>query len=219
VQLQDLTPAVQDYLKAIAKAELEGDACTTGSVAGALGVAPSSATAMLKKLATRGLVERTPYRGVSLTEEGRKLALEALRHHRLLERYLVETLGLSVAEAHSEADRLEHALSEQVESRIDAALGFPDSDPHGDPIPDAELRVRPRVLQPLSALAEGETRTIRRVPDTDDAVLRYLSELGLLPGEQVELLLAAPFNGPVTVRSRGGDHAISRELAGAIGVD
>jgi DtxR family transcriptional regulator, Mn-dependent transcriptional regulator len=219
MQLQDLTPAVQDYLKTIARAELAGEACTTGSIAGALGVTPPSATSMLKKLAERSLVERTPYRGVSLTEGGRKLALEALRHHRLLERYLVETLGLSVAEAHAEADRLEHALSEQVESRIDEALGFPDSDPHGHPIPDADLRVRPRALQPLSGMAEGETRTIRRVPDTDEDVLRYLAELGLMPGEEVELLLSAPFGGPLTLRSRGGDHAISRELAAGIGVD
>ena len=124
VPLQDLSPAVQDYLKAIAKAELSGERATTTSVATELRLSAPSVTAMLKKLAELELVERTPY-SVVLTEPGRRLALEALRHHRLLERYLVETLGLSVAAAHAEADRLEHALSEDVEARIDEALGFP----------------------------------------------------------------------------------------------
>lgn len=217
--LQDLSPAVQDYLKAIAKAELAGERATTTLVASTLGLSAPSATAMLKKLAERGLVERTPYRGVVLTEAGRRLALEALRHHRLLERYLVETLGLSIPEAHAEADRLEHALSEDVEARIDAALGYPERDPHGDPIPDANLRVRAPEWQPLSGLEEGDSRTIRRVPDTDENLLRYLADLDLMPGNPVELLLAAPFNGPLTVRSRAGEHAISRELAAEIGVE
>jgi DtxR family Mn-dependent transcriptional regulator len=219
VSLQDLSPAVQDYLKAIAKAELANERATTTRIAGSLGVSAPSATAMSKRLAELGLVERTPYRGVVLTESGRRLALEALRHHRLLERYLVETLGLSVAEAHAEADRLEHALSEEVEARIDSALGFPDSDPHGHPIPDADLRVRDSTWQPLSELEEGASCTIRRVPDTDEDVLRYLSDLALMPGQRVRLLLAAPFEGPLTLRSSRGEHAISRELAAAIGVE
>ena len=210
---------MQDYLKAIAKAELAGERATTNLIAAALGFSAPSVTAMLKKLAERGLVERTPYRGVVLTDTGRKLALEALRHHRLLERYLVETLGLSIAEAHAEADRLEHALSENVEARIDAVLGYPESDPHGDPIPDANLRVRTPEWQPLSGLEAGESCTIRRVPDTDENMLRYLSELELMPGQPVKLLVAAPFNGPLTVRSRAGEHAISRELASTIGVE
>jgi DtxR family transcriptional regulator, Mn-dependent transcriptional regulator len=218
VLLQDLSPSVQDYLKALAKAELAGERATTTLIADALGVSAPSASAMSKKLAALQLVERAPYRGVALTETGRRLALEALRHHRLLERYLVETLGLSIAEAHAEADRLEHALSEEVEARIDSALGFPESDPHGDPIPDANLQVRASEWHPLSELREGESRTIRRVPDGDEEVLRYLGNLDLMPGQPVELLLAAPFNGPLTVRSSGGDHAISRELASAIGV-
>lgn len=216
--LQDLSPSVQDYLKAIAKAELADERATTTLLADALGVSPPSATAMSKKLAQLELVVRTPYRGVALTPAGRRLALEALRHHRLLERYLVETLGLSIAEAHAEADRLEHALSEDVEARIDSALGFPESDPHGDPIPDANLHVRPSEWLPLSEAQEGETRTIRRVPDGDEELLRYLARLELVPGQPVELLVAAPFNGPLTVRTSRGEHAISRELAAAIGV-
>jgi DtxR family Mn-dependent transcriptional regulator len=218
MKLQDLSPSVQDYLKAIAKAELAGEPATTTRMADALGVSAPSATEMSKKLAQLKLVQRTPYRGVVLTEPGRKLALEALRHHRLLERYLVETLGMSIAQAHAEADRLEHALSEAVEARIDSALGFPDTDPHGDPIPDAKLRVPTAEWEPLSDLGEGERRTIRRVPDGNEDVLRYLAGLDLVPGHPVEIILAAPFNGPLTVRSIGGDHAISRELAAEIGV-
>jgi DtxR family Mn-dependent transcriptional regulator len=218
VKLQDLSPSVQDYLKAIAKAELAGEPATTTRIADELRVSAPSATGMAKRLAELELVERTPYRGVVLTDAGRKLALEALRHHRLLERYLVESLGMSIAQAHAEADRLEHALSEDVEARIDAALGFPDSDPHGDPIPDANLRVPASAWEPLSALGQGERRTIQRVPDGDEDVLHYLAELDLVPGQPVEVLLVAPFNGPLTVRSGGGDHAISRELASEIGV-
>jgi DtxR family transcriptional regulator, Mn-dependent transcriptional regulator len=218
VLLQDLSPSVQDYLKAIAKAELAGKRATTTRLAEELRVTPPSATAMSKKLAELELVERTPYHGVALTEAGRKLALEAIRHHRLLERYLVQTLGLSIVEAHAEADRLEHALSEALEARIDSSLGYPDSDPHGDPIPDANLRLQSTEWRPLSELEEGERRIIRRVPDGDVEVLRYLGSLELLPGMPVELLVSAPFDGPITVRSNGGDHAISRELAAAIGV-
>jgi DtxR family Mn-dependent transcriptional regulator len=218
VSLQALSPAIQDYLKVIARAELAGERATTTVLASELGVTPPSATAMSKRLAELELVERTPYQGVVLTEQGRKLALEAVRHHRLLERYLVETLGLSIADAHAEADRLEHALSEVVEAHIDSALGYPDTDPHGDPIPDANLEVPPPTWRPLTELGEGETATIQRVPDADQALLRYLAALDLLPGEAVELLLAAPFNGPITVRCRGRDHAISYEVAARIGV-
>ena len=150
-----------------------------------------SVTAMLKKLAELEFVERTP-RGVVLTEPGRRLALEALRHHRLLERYLVETLGLSVAAAHAEADRLEHAL-EDVEARIDEALDL-ESDPHGDPIPDADLRIRAKPWQPLSGMRE-EMCHDPRVPDADEEMLRYLTDIDLMPGAPVELLLAAPCNG------------------------
>jgi DtxR family Mn-dependent transcriptional regulator len=218
MKLQDLSPAVQDYLKAIGKAELAGEPVTTTRMADALRVSAPSATEMAKKLDELQLVKRTPYRGVVLTEAGRKLALEALRHHRLLERYLVETLGMSIVQAHAEADRLEHALSEDVEARIDSALGFPDRDPHGDPIPDANLRVPAADWEPLSELAESEQRTIRRVPDDNEDVLQYLAGLDLVPGQPVEIILAAPFNGPLTVRSSSGDHAISRELAAEIGV-
>ena len=184
-----------------------------------MGVSAPSATAMTKRLDELGLVERLPYRGVALTENGRRGALEVLRHHRLLERYLADRLGLTIDEVHAEADRLEHALSEELEAKIDEELGYPTHDPHGDPIPDRDLRVRQRRDRTLADLQPGKTTLVSRVPDGDPELLRYLSELGLTPGATVELVAVAPFGGPVTVRTGSGDTAISRELAGSIGAD
>ena len=214
-----LTDAIQDYLKAVFRLESdEGTRATTSSVADAMGVSAPSASVMLKKLAALGLVEHTPYRGVGLTAAGRRVALEIVRHHRLLEQYLAETLGVPLDEVHDEADRLEHSLSEALEERIDAMLGFPTHDPHGHPIPDRELNLDRSPLRTLADLAPGDTATIRRVPDEDPELLRYLASLELVPGSEVELRALSPVDGPVTVRSRNGEHAISAELAGAIGV-
>jgi DtxR family Mn-dependent transcriptional regulator len=211
-----LTVAVQDYLKAIYALESSGERATTSALAARMGVSAPSATAMTKRLAELGLVERAPYRGVVLTENGRRGALEVLRHHRLLERYLTDRLGLSLDEVHVEADRLEHALSEELEAKIDEELGFPTHDPHGDPIPDRELHVESGHARTLVDLEPGERASVSRVPDGDPGLLRYLTELGLVPGSDVELVIAAPFAGPVTVRTERGEHAISRELADRI---
>jgi DtxR family transcriptional regulator, Mn-dependent transcriptional regulator len=214
----ELTDAIQDYLKEIYKLEAAGRRATTSALAEVLEVSPPSVTAMLKKLATLGLVEHEPYRGATLTEPGERIALEVIRHHRLIEQYLVETLGLSIDAVHAEADRLEHALSEELEAHIDRTLGFPTRDPHGDPIPDAELNVATQDLTPLSTLAAGSKATVERVPDGDGELLRYLSKLKLTPGSRLEVRESAPFDGPVTVRIGGADHAISRELAARIDV-
>ena len=215
-QTTDLTVAVQDYLKAIYALESAGERVTTSALASRMGVSAPSATAMTKRLAELGLVERAPYRGVSLTEEGRLGALEVLRHHRLLERYLVDRLGLSLDEVHVEADRLEHALSEELEAKIDAELGYPTHDPHGDPIPDRELRVSEDGGRTLCDLEVGDRATVSRVPDADPELLRYLDGLGLVPGSTAELISFAPFGGPVTVRTSTGEHAISLDLADRI---
>jgi DtxR family transcriptional regulator, Mn-dependent transcriptional regulator len=215
-QTADLTVAVQDYLKAIYALEAAGERATTSALAARMGVSAPSATAMTKRLAELGLVERAPYRGVVLTEGGRRGALEVLRHHRLLERYLVDRLGLSLDEVHVEADRLEHALSEELEAKIDAELGFPTHDPHGDPIPDRELRVVAGGARTLVDLSPGEQASVSRVPDGDPELLRYLAVLGLVPGADVELVSQAPFGGPVTMRTGTGEIAISRELADRI---
>jgi DtxR family Mn-dependent transcriptional regulator len=213
-----LSDAIQDYLKAIYKVEAGGERATTTRIARAMGVAPSSVTSMLKKLAALGLIEHAPYRGARLTEAGERVALEVVRHHRLLEQYLAETLDLPIDAVHAEADRLEHALSEELEALIDRRLGYPTYDPHGDPIPNAELELTRPELRTLTDLGEGEKATVRHVPDSDSALLRYLAQLCLVPGEKVELRRAAPFGGPVTVLVGGAEHAISRELAGQISV-
>src|SRR5574340_162524 len=184
----DRTVAVQDYLKAIYALESSGARVTTSALAARMGGRAPAATAMTKRLAELGLVERLPYRGVALTDAGRREALEVLRHHRLLERYLADRLGLSLDEVHVEADRLEHALSEELEAKIDEELGFPTHDPHGDPIPDRDLRVEAGTGRSLTELAPGERALVSQVPDGDPALLRYLTELGLVPGTAVELL-------------------------------
>ena len=214
----DMTVAVQDYLKAIYALETSGARVTTSALATRMGVRAPSATAMTKRLAELGLVERLPYRGVALTAEGRRGALEVLRHHRLLERYLADRLGFSIDEVHAEADRLEHALSEELEAKIDEELGFPTHDPHGDPIPDRELRVSADPGRSLAELDPGKAVSIAQVPDRDPALLRYLTELGLVPGSPVEVVVVAPFSGPITIRTARGEHAVSRELAESIRV-
>ncbi len=213
-----LTESIQDYLKEIYKLQAAGRAGTS-AIAERLGVSPASATAMVKKLAALELLEHEPYQGVHLTPAGERIALEVIRHHRLLEQYLAETLGLSIDAVHAEADRLEHVLSEELEARIDESLGFPTHDPHGDPIPNVDLELDETALKPLATLVPGDRATIRRVPDGDAELLRYLSSLALVPGEQIEVKEAAPFDGPLTVAVRRGRHAISRELASRIGVE
>jgi DtxR family Mn-dependent transcriptional regulator len=218
VSKPDLSAAIQDYLKEIYKLQSEGTKPTTTAIARRLGVAPSSVTSMLKKLAALGLAEHSPYRGVELSDDGTKIALEVIRHHRLLEQYLAETLGLPIDAVHEEADRLEHVISEELEARIDEQLGYPTHDPHGDPIPDAGLRIETRHLRSLAALAPGEEATVERVPDGDSALLRYLAGLRLVPGGRVTMRRSEPFDGPLTVDVDGTEHAISRDLALQIGI-
>jgi DtxR family Mn-dependent transcriptional regulator len=213
-----LSEAIQDYVKEIYKLQAAGERATTTAIARQLGVAPPSATSMLKKLSALGLVDHAPYRGATLTAAGTMIALEVIRHHRLLEQYLAETLGLPIDALHAEADRLEHVLSEELEARIDEALGYPTHDPHGDPIPDAGLNVASSELRSLDEVEAGEAAIVRRIPDGDAELLRYLSELELLPGAAVTVRRAEPFGGPLTVAVGGAEHAISRELAGRIGV-
>ena len=211
-----VSKSAEDYLKVILQLEPEG--ASTSAIAERLGISQPSVSRMTKKLAADGLVVRVAYRGVTLTEPGRLVALEVLRHHRLLELYLADALGLPLDEVHAEADRLEHVLSDELEARIDAALGYPTHDPHGHPIPDPELRLASAVWRPLVDVPPGEGTTVVRVPDRDAELLRYLGELGLVPGARVEMVALAPFEGPVTLRSSSGEHAIARELAAAIAV-
>jgi DtxR family Mn-dependent transcriptional regulator len=216
---EPLSEAIQHYLREIYKLEAAGSRATTTEVAESMEVSAASASAMLKRLATLGLVEHIPYRGVALTDRGRQAALEVIRHHRLLEQYLAERLGVPLEQVHGEADRLEHALSEEVERRIDALLGYPTHDPHGHPIPDAELRlVSPTDDRTIASLEPGATARVAHVPDGDAELLGYLHGLGLVPGRSIEVTANAPFGGPVTFRTEEGEHAIARELAQSIGI-
>ena len=212
-----VSESAQDYLKAIWKLQ-QSDEMSTTALADALGVSPASATAMLKKLATLGLVVHERYHGATLTPTGERMALEVVRHHRLLELYLMEALGLSWDQVHEEAERLEHHLSDELEARIDRALGFPTRDPHGDPIPSPELLLQSDEMVCLSDLEAGSMTVVRRVPDGDPELLRYLATLGLVPAEEVTIVEQAPFDGPVTVEVRGARHAIGRSLAAQIEV-
>ena len=212
-----VSESAQDYLKAIWKLERTGD-MSTSALAESLGVTPASATAMLKKLATLGLVVHEPYHGATLTPAGERMALEVVRHHRLLELYLMEALGLTWDQVHQEAERLEHHLSDELEAAIDQALGYPTRDPHGDPIPSPELLLARDELVCLSDLEAGSMTVVRRVPDGDPELLRYLASLGLVPAEAVTVVEQAPFDGPVTVEVRGSRHAIGRSLAAQIEV-
>jgi DtxR family Mn-dependent transcriptional regulator len=204
--------SVQDYLKGIWMLERDGRVTTT-AIADRLGVSPASVTAMVKKLAALGLVAHAPYRGVRLTEPGTRMALEVIRHHRLLELYLMQALGLRWDQVHDEAERLEHHLSDELEARIDAALGHPTRDPHGDPIPTALLELAGVDDVPLSEVEVGSIATVARVPDGDPELLRYLAELGVVPMEPVVVVARAPFNGPVTLEIGGRTHVLSAELA------
>jgi DtxR family Mn-dependent transcriptional regulator len=213
-----VSESAQDYLKAIWKLQAAHGEATTSALAGELDVSPASATAMLKKLDKLGLVQHEPYHGAQLTPAGERVALEVVRHHRLVERFLVEALGVPWDEVHDEAERWEHVLSEELEQRMDAALGFPTTDPHGDPIPDAELRLAAVETTPLAAVEPGGSVTVQRVPDGDAALLRYLAEIGIVPGETIEVRAAEPFDGPVTIRVHRSNRSISRELAARIEV-
>jgi len=209
-----LSDAIQDYLKEIYKLRTDGGKATTTALAKRLRVSPASVTAMVKKLAALGLAEHFPYHGVDLTPAGQRVALEVVRHHRLLELYLAETLGIAVESVHAEADRLEHVLSDELEARIDSALGYPTHDPHGDPIPDAQLQMQAEPeVRPLSALGAGEAGTVRRVPD-DDELLPKLSALGLVPGRRISVKSL----NPLTISIDGVDQIVVRELADAVGV-
>ncbi len=214
-----ISESVQDYLKAIYKLQGAEGAVTTSALAEAMDVSAASATGMVKRLASLKLVRHNPYQGVVLTKAGEKMALEVIRHHRLLELYLAEALGYSWDKVHEEAERLEHAISEEFEEKIFEALGRPTRDPHGDPIPAKDGTVVAAVHDRLSDLEPGTSGVIRQVSDSNAEMLRYLGTRGLVPNAPVEVLEKAPFNGPVTVKTRESSHVLGRDLAQHIRVE
>jgi DtxR family transcriptional regulator, Mn-dependent transcriptional regulator len=208
------TESIEDYAKAIfALKRRENGPVGTSALAERLGVSPSSVTAMLKRMAEMGLVVHEPYRDVQLTEAGERVALEVLRHHRLLEAYLAEALQVPWDRVHEEAEVLEHYISEELEERIAAALGEPARDPHGDPIPGPTLSLAPEEGLPLSDLEAGRAGTIARVSDSDPEMLRYLGERSIGPGAPVRVLAREPFGGGLRVEVAGSEHTLGGELA------
>jgi len=208
--------AVEDYLKTIYEIEREQDKVATTVLAEQLGVAPASATGMIKKLAEMELVAYEPYQGVVLTQAGRRIAIEIIRHHRLIELFLAETLGVPWDQVHAEAHKMEHVISEDLVERIDTALGHPTTDPHGAPIPTRDGTIDQPPCRRLADLEPGQSAMIAEVFDNNAAVLRYLGELGLYPKVAVRVVTIAPFGGPLTVRAGETDHILGREVASQI---
>jgi DtxR family Mn-dependent transcriptional regulator len=193
---ENLTHAIEDYLKVIYELTLEQERASTNAIAERMGVAPASVTGMLKRLAANDppLLEYRKHHGVELTTEGRQVALEVIRHHRLLELFLHETLGYGWDEVHVEADRLEHVISEEMEERIAQALGQPLVDPHGQPIPTRDLTLPPHSTLRLDHLQTGQSARVERVEDDDSDLLRYLSSVGLVPQAELTVLERSYFD-------------------------
>ena len=219
--MEHVSAAVQDYAKAIyaLQARAGGEAVSTHDLAERLDVSAASASGMVRKLDGLGLATHERYRGVELTDEGEKVALEVLRHHRLLELYLAESLDVPWDRVHDEAEVLEHVLSEDLEDLIAAKLGNPTRDPHGDPIPTRDGRIDETPSESLQELQPGDHGVFVRVSDSDPEMLRYLGDRGIAPGDALEVIDKQPFDGPVFVRFGDEVHALGGALARAMRVE
>jgi DtxR family transcriptional regulator, Mn-dependent transcriptional regulator len=212
----DISEAVENYAKAIYAIQQRSGTVTTNAIAERLGVTAASASGMIKKLDSLGLVSHVRYKGVKLTDDGERLALKVIRHHRLLELYLAESLDVPWDRVHAEAEVLEHVLSEELEELIAAKLGNPTVDPHGDPIPTADLVIEERPTSALADLAPGTRATFVRISDSDPEMLRYLAERGIAPGDEFEVIDKQPFDGPTFARFGDDVHVLGGELARAM---
>ena len=210
-----ITEAVQDYLKTIYKLQQNStrSAVNTSLVAENMGVSAASATNMIKKLAEMNLVNHEPYQGVLLTGAGEKMALEILRHHRLLELYLADALGYSLDEVHDEAERLEHAISEEFEDRIDRALGYPTVGAHGEPIPTKHGQIASHDYASLAEIEVGQSVVVREVSDHSPEMLRYMIDKGLVLGARIEVRERSPFSGPLRLGFKKAEEHVSLEVA------
>jgi DtxR family Mn-dependent transcriptional regulator len=208
-----LTRSVEDYLKTIYRLSSQGGFATTSDIAEILAVAPPSVSGMVKRLSEAGLIEHVPYRGVQLTHHGRRAALRTIRRHRILEVYLTRFLAYDWDSVHDEAERLEHAVSDELIARMARALGDPEVDPHGAPIPTADGDIDETELASLADTPVGAEVVLRQVNDDDGAVLRYLAEQGLTPGVRLRITGRQPFNGPTIVDLAGVPRIIGHELA------
>lgn len=216
---QELSQAVEDYLKAVYALGKPGQPVSTTALAERLEVAPASVTGMLKRLSELGFVDYTPRQGVELSRKGLEVALEIIRHHRLLELFFVKRLGMDWAQAHREAEVLEHFISEELEMLIDKMLGHPAEDPQGAPIPTREGRVRTQRWMGLHEAEEGARLVVRRVEHDEPELLRYVEQLGLVPGTGLRVVSVAPFDGPIVVERDGRTLSLGVRVASAIGVE
>jgi DtxR family Mn-dependent transcriptional regulator len=217
---ESVSAHVQDYAKAVyALEQRQGGAVATNDLAERLGVTAGSVSAMVRKLAELGYVEHEPYRGVRLTEEGRRVALEVLRHHRLIELFLAKEFGMPWDRVHEEAEVLEHVLSDELEHLIATRLGNPTFDPHGDPIPTAAFEIDEGQTRSLDELSAGAAGRFVRVSDSDPAMLRYLAERGISIGDRLEVSGRQPFGGPMFVRCGGREQPLGGELASAMRIE
>lgn len=210
---------VEDYLKTIYNLSADTDAASTSAIAEALGVAAGSVTGMIKRLAEHGLVEHVPYYGARLTDSGEQQAVVLIRRHRVLEMFLVQVLGYTWDRVHEEAERLEHAVSDELVDRMAQVLGSPSADPHGAPIPASGEAFIDRRYPTLDKLDVGCRAAVRRVRDEDPAALRYLAELNMTPGTELTLTDRGPFNGPLYVKVGDKQHIVSPELAQSVQVE
>ena len=215
--IQDLAPRISDCLKLIFTMQDRGQKVTTSAVSEQLGVSDATVTMLFKDFAEAGWVEHVPYRGVRLTSVGESKAMEVIRHHRLLELYLARELGYSWDKVHAEADKLEHVISEEFEDKVDALLGYPTVDPHGDPIPSKDGIIAVRKGCTLTQLKDGQAALILRINDQNPEKLCYLGQLGLYPETSVQMLGRAPFSGPIRIlvgeKPHQVEHMLGVELA------
>jgi DtxR family transcriptional regulator, Mn-dependent transcriptional regulator len=214
--------AIEDYLKRIWLIAPDGPPVQGNELARTLGVSHASVTGMLQRLGDLGLVEYVRYQGATLTEQGRRIAIEVVRHHRLIEAYLAEVLGMPWEHVHDEAEILEHHISPRMEQLMAAQLGHPKFDPHGHPIPaeDGSLPERAHGLRALDSLEDGERATVRAVRNEHRELLSYLTQIGVRPGSVVSVARRAPLGGPLTIQNESGErHAIALETATSIDVD
>jgi DtxR family Mn-dependent transcriptional regulator len=216
-----LSPSVEDYLKAIYKLEVgpDGAPVGTGAIAEAMEVSSASASNMIKRLSELGFISYEAYAGATLTATGRKVALEVIRHHRLLELYLKEVMGYEWGEIHDEAERLEHHISERFESRIEEMLGHPTRDPHGHPIPARDGTVDELPTRSLADLDEGDVAPIDHIADEDGALLDLLEQRGLLPGARVEVVETRPLDGLLVVAVDGTEQLVGTPVAKKVVVE
>ena len=211
-----LSGPVEDYLKAIYELERSGAPAETNAIATLLNIAPASVSGMVRRLADQGLITHERYHGARLTPAGRRAALKTIRRHRVIEAYLTTALGYSWDRVHDEAERLEHAASDELVDRMAAAIGEPSTDPHGAPIPSRDGTLEEREVVPLASLGEGDGARVERVSDDDAERLRYLAELSIVPGANVQLMAREPYGGPIVLMVGDSQRSIGPELAAQI---